>query len=116
MVAAELGIDVDAVKLLLTAGANVNTSPRSGVDAGLTSLMLAAQGDSDDCVKVLLAAGADVNAQDRVLLRTALMRAADNGAVEPVRILIAAGASANARDDDGGCSELGHSRRTQERH
>jgi ankyrin repeat protein len=56
---------VDIVKLLLAAGADVNAASRKGDDLlrGMTPLMLAALEGSEDLIQLLLDKGADVNAK-----------------------------------------------------
>lgn len=118
--------DLDVVKMLLAAGANVRATTRlgnytpllmasqtghaaviealaaAGADAkaptasGVTPLMLAAASGQPDAVKVLVARGADVNAAEPNRGETALMFAAANRRAETVRALIAAKANVNA--------------------
>jgi hypothetical protein len=85
--------DPTMAKVLLKAGANVNTT-----DKGLeTPLHSAATKGRASVAKVLLDAGANVNARDDEGL-TPLHTAAVWGHVELARMLIAAGADVNARD------------------
>jgi hypothetical protein len=87
--------DVNRVRRLLAAGADVHERNRS-CD---TALLAAARGARPEIVKLLLAAGAKVNARnDRC--ETALMLAAFSGSKETVNLLLAAGADVNARDKD----------------
>jgi ankyrin repeat protein len=118
--------DVDVVKMLLAAGANVRAITRlgnytplllasemghaavidalagAGADAkvttasGVTPLMLAAASGQADAVKALLARGADVNAAEPTRGETAVMFAAANRRADVVRALIAAKADVNA--------------------
>lgn len=78
--------DVEKVRLLAGAGADVNSSS----DFGRTPLMLAAQGGWAPTVKLLLERGAEATAG-------ALTAAAFRGNLEVVRLLLAAG----ARDNNG---------------
>jgi len=117
--------DVEMVKMLIAAGANVkaatrlgaitpifmaceNGSPKAieallnaGVDAnsvkanGTTALMIAASSGSAAAVNVLLARGADINAKEAVHGQTALMFAAALNRDEAIRALLAKGADAN---------------------
>lgn len=117
--------DLETAKLLLAAGAGVNTETRiggitplfiactngnapmisllvkSGASAkavkpnGTTALMIAASSGSVDAVKVLTDAGADVNATEKVHGQTALMFAAALNRVDAVMFLMASNADAN---------------------
>ena len=117
--------DLEMVKLLLSAGANVKAGTRegaitplfmactngnagiigamlkAGADAnavnanGTTALMTAAASGSVDAVKVLLDSGADVKVKERVHGQTALMFAAALNRDEVVRVLMAHGAEPN---------------------
>lgn len=69
-------------------------------DAGLSSVMYAAQGGYCRVMELLIDAGADVNAQDEDGL-TPLHFAASSGCAEACRMLINAGADPDAIDDDG---------------
>ena len=86
----------EIVKLLVAAGADVNTASRKEEDllAGMTPLMLAAVSGSEDLVQLLLAKGADVNAKTPSGLTALLMakscESAKNRGV--IRRLEAAGA------------------------
>ena len=118
--------DVELVKMLLTAGANVRATTRlgnytpllmasesgsagaiesliaSGADtkavtaSGVTPLMFASAAGQSDAVKTLLAHGADVNAAEPGRGTTALMFAAANRRSEAIRALIAAHGDVNA--------------------
>jgi ankyrin repeat protein len=117
--------DLDMVKMLLGAGANVKAATRegaitplfmactngnaavieallnAGADAksvkanGTTPLMTAAASGSVDAVKVLLDRGAEINAKESVHGQTALMFAAALNRADAVRLLLARGADAN---------------------
>ncbi len=85
--------DTEAVKMLLAAGAEVNTQDNYNKE---TPLNQAARRDHTEIVKALIAAGADVNAKDEDN-STALMSAAYCGKIEIVQMLLAAGADVNAQ-------------------
>jgi ankyrin repeat protein len=117
--------DLETVKLLLAAGANVRAATRegaitplfmacvngdapmieallkAGADAnsvksnGATALMTAAASGSADAVKVLLDHGADVNAKETVHGQTALMFAAALNRDATIKVLTAHGAEVN---------------------
>jgi len=117
--------DLEMVKTLLAAGANVNATTREGVITplfmactngnaavietllkagagansvkanGTTALMLAASSGSAGAVKVLLDHGAAINAKETVHGQTALMFAAALNRDAVVRLLMARGADAN---------------------
>jgi ankyrin repeat protein len=98
MYAAALG-SLDAMKLLVEAGADVN----SANDFGATALMWCA-GDLAKA-RYLLSMGADVKARSKVG-RTPLMIAANcDGSVEIARLMIEKGADVKAKDE-GGASVL----------
>ena len=78
----------DIVKLLLSAGANVN------FNKGTTALIEAAGQSFDDCAAVLLEAGADVNVTD-TYGRTALIAAAEADSIGCVHSLLKSGATVN---------------------
>jgi ankyrin repeat protein len=84
--------DIEAVKLLLAAGADPNVKGNYGV----TPLMLA----DESTVPILLAARADVNAHDD-FSKTSLMYIAEKGGVRAVSLEVANGADVNARDKNG---------------
>jgi ankyrin repeat protein len=114
--------DVDLIKMLLAAGANVKATTRlanytpllmaaeigsagaidaliaAGADpkgttaSGVTPLMFASAAGQADAVKTLVARGADVNAAEPTRGTTPLMFAAANRRTEAIRALLAAGA------------------------
>ncbi len=94
------GGHADVVRILLKAGATVNTpSP----DDGFTALMTAAEAGHGEVVPILLAAGADPNARgwptgQRNGGMTALMLAAGSGHLAVVQALLEAGASIHIKD------------------
>jgi ankyrin repeat protein len=90
MYAAALG-NIDAMKLLLRAGADVNA--RNAFDA--TALMWCI--NQPHMVRLLLAKGADVNARS-TMGRTPLLLAAAYGNTEVLKLLLAKGANVLTRD------------------
>ena len=88
--------DVDAIRVLLAEGADVNA--RYG--DGTTALHWAAHLDSEDLVTLLITSGADVNTADDHGV-TALSLAALNGSVALVQTLLEAEANPNAAHTNG---------------
>jgi ankyrin repeat protein len=118
--------DVDLIKMLLAAGANVKATTRlanytplllaseagsagaidaliaAGADpkgtsaSGVSPLMFASAAGHADAVKTLIARGADVNAAEPTRGTTALMFAAANRRTDTMRALLAAGAKVEA--------------------
>lgn len=95
VVACERG-DVAAIRMLLDAGADANTT----LTGGESALMVAARTGKPEPVKLLLAKGARLEAQDRKG-QTSLMWAAAEGHTEVVQMLIAAGANVRAQVKSG---------------
>ncbi len=93
--------NVDAVRLLLGAGARVRAANRYGV----TPLSLACTNGNAAIAEALVAAGADVNAA-LPGGETPLMTAARTGAADLVKALVARGARVDARDDRRGQTAL----------
>jgi uncharacterized protein len=118
--------NVEAVDLLLRAGANAKVANRYGVTplsvaatggnaaiierliaagadpnatmpGGETPLMTAARTGRPDAIRVLIVHGADVNAREAIRGQTALMWAAAEGNAAAIRALIEGGADVNAR-------------------
>ena len=89
--------DADAIKRLLSAGANPNATN----DLGWTALMSAAGGGHADVVEMLLASGANLEAKSEHSSNTALIIAAHKKHPKIVKILLAAGANPNAAKDNG---------------
>lgn len=89
---------VEAVKVLLENGADVNQKPPSRFQN--TALDAAVAGDHLDVVRVLLAAGADANVRSEANY-TSLHKAAVHGNLEIVRLLLDHGADPNAARDGG---------------
>ena len=88
--------NIEVVKQLLAAGANVNAKNKWGG----TPLHWAARGGHKEIVELLIAKGANVNAKNDED-GTPLHLAADRGHTEVVELLITAGADVNAKDDEG---------------
>ena len=96
LVAAAAAQDTTAVRALLAAGVDPDTSRADGV----TALLWAAHRDDLDLVDLLLQAGADVDAADDHGV-TPLQRAAENASPATVDRLLAAGADVNAAQTSG---------------
>jgi ankyrin repeat protein len=97
MTAARTGT-VDAVKVLLARGANVDAREPS---KGQTALMWAAAENNATVIKVLAEAGADIRAQSNTGRFTPLMFAVRAGHLEATRALLDAGANVNTTLPDG---------------
>ena len=95
-IAAVAGGDIDAVKMFLDAGTDVNAKD----DEGWTPLHGAASEGHKEIVEMLITNDADVNAKT-TWGGTPLHRAAIYGYKEIAEVLIAAGADVNAKYDDG---------------
>lgn len=89
--------DLDAVRALLTHGADVNETEGDGV----TALHWAARRGDAEMVRVLLVAGANPRAATRAGRYTPLHLAAERGSGEVVQALVAAGADVNAATSTG---------------
>lgn len=100
--------DLEAVKVLIARGADVNEIPKGM--GYLTPLMWA--GDNMEIVDYLLEHGADPNKKD-IRGQTALIRAIGMGNTNLVRKLIAKGANVNERDASGKNIALGYAKATQ---
>src|SRR5260370_2565955 len=83
---------VDAIKILLDAGAGVNA--KNGLD--ITPLIYGALEPAK--VKMLVAAGADVNAQSKIGRTPLIVAAGHPGGAETVRLLLSKGADPKAKD------------------
>src|SRR5947209_8227672 len=93
--------DVESVKQLIQAGANVNVTNRYGV----SPLSLACLNGSAAVVEQLLKAGADANTTQRGA-ETVLMTAARTGVTDVLTLLLAHGADVNARERTRGQTAL----------
>ncbi len=97
--------DIDRVRKLIKAGANVNENIRGGTYYGETPLMLAAGKGSVEIIQELIKAGANVNADagfdfpkaGKPVLRYAI----DSGSLEAVNVLLKAGAQVDAWTAEG---------------
>lgn len=94
--------DVEAVKSLISRGANVNFRNKDGE----TALTFTAAWNQPQALKVLLASGADPNIVDHTG-GTALMLAAQHGTAQMVRELLRYHADPNVKDT-AGFSALNH--------
>ena len=83
--------DLDSVRTLMTAGADVNAAQGDG----MTALHWAAFHDNVEVADLLLAADADVSVQTRVGALTPLWFAASNGNADMVDWLLTTEADAN---------------------
>ncbi|HEV2445115.1 MAG TPA: ankyrin repeat domain-containing protein, partial [Candidatus Sulfopaludibacter sp.] len=86
--------DVDMVKMLLAAGANVKVATR---EEGITPLFMACQNGDAAIIEALLKAGADAKALNGNGT-TALMTAAASGSVDAVKALVEHGADVKAKE------------------
>jgi ankyrin repeat protein len=94
--------NVEIVRLLLDASANVDATTRNGA---LTPLHVGAEAGSAAVVELLLQAGADANIKSTRDV-TALHLAAAAGSVETVQALMEHGADVNARESAAGQTPL----------
>ena len=97
MAAAASGADLDLIKALIAAGADVHAKHWEDV----TALMFAARTGNVETVKTLIEAGADVKAAT-TKGNTAIMFASVNGHADIIKVLLDAGADATATDNCGG--------------
>jgi len=86
----------EVIKILLAAGADVNTIQNN--ELGATALIMASNRGHAEIVKILLDGGADVNAQSESegVYGPALIEASGNGHIDVAKILVDAGADVNA--------------------
>jgi ankyrin repeat protein len=94
--------DLDMVKMLIAAGANVKVTTRDGA---ITPLFVACQNGNAAMIEALLKGGADakaVNANGT----TALMTAASSGSADAVQVLMAHGADVKAKESVHGQTAL----------
>ena len=105
--AAQFG-DIELVRILLNAGADVNAPPTDSILLSRhTALQAAAKNGNIELVQILLDAGADINASpSKYVGRTALRAGAENGNIEVVKILLCAGADINTPPGDCGLTAL----------
>jgi len=89
--------EVEAVRLLLAGGADVNIASGDG----MTPLHWAAERGESEIARLLLAAGADVTAGTRIGAYTPLHLAAKRGRTGVSRLLIEAGAAVTATTESG---------------
>jgi ankyrin repeat protein len=92
MYAAESG-SIDAVRVILAAGADVNASN----DFGATALMWGI--NDQEKVKTLVAAGADVRARSKMGRTPLLLAAANDGSSATVKLLLDRGTNPTERDN-----------------
>ncbi|MCX6770514.1 MAG: ankyrin repeat domain-containing protein [Candidatus Micrarchaeota archaeon] len=91
--------DVEKMRLLIAAGANVNAMSTSG-ETALSRAVSYHQDSPVEVVKLLIANGAGLEIRDKNGI-TALMYAGMNGQIDSVKLLIEAGADVNAKDSYG---------------
>lgn len=101
LMCAAAAADLDSVRLLLDAGADINAKPNMNVDGfifggGRTPLMWAAFLGAEPVAKLLLERGAKIDAFSQV--GSALGQAAWGGQVDMARLLLDAGAPVDQRD------------------
>ncbi len=101
LMAAAASGDIDSVRLLLDAGAEINAKPNMTVDGfimggGRTPLMWAAYLDNEPLAKLLLERGAKIDIFTQI--GSALGQAAWGGHVGVARVLLDAGAPVDQRD------------------
>lgn len=94
--------DLDTMKLLLSAGANVKAATREG---SLTPLALACTNGNPATIEVLLKAGADANSAN-ANGTTALMTASAAGNPEAAKLLLKHGADVKAKESAHGQTAL----------
>lgn len=94
--------DLDMVKLLLAAGANVKVGTREGA---ITPLFMACTNGNAAIIEALLKAGADANAVN-ANGTSALMTASAAGNADAVKVLIDHGANVNAKESAHGQTAL----------
>jgi uncharacterized protein len=99
---AALHDDLDMVKMLIAAGANVKVATREGA---ITPLFMACQNGNAAIIEALLKAGADANAVN-ANGTTVLMTAAASGNADAVKVLISSGADVKAKESAHGQTAL----------
>jgi ankyrin repeat protein len=94
--------DLEMLKMLLAAGADVKATTREGA---ITPLLMACVGGNAAMIEALLNAGADANSK-KANGTTALMTASASGSAEAVKVLLDHGADVNARESAHGQTAL----------
>jgi len=89
--------DIDAVRILVSAGVNPNAEDQHG----RTPLMWAAESGSTDIVKYLLSKGADVNQQNNEGDTALSWASGEEHTSEVIKVLLRAGANINLKDQRG---------------
>ena len=91
--------DINAVKALIAAGADVNHQEDDM--RGYTPLRLAVGGNNPEMVKLLLSKGADINHKDKSTGYTHLMMALNSSQIEMAKLLVSEGADINLKSNGG---------------
>ncbi len=91
------GVDVEIIKSLLDAGADLSIKDKDG----FSPFYAAVDEENIEIVKYLLTRGADVHELNGVNNLTALFPAANNGNLDIANVLIDAGININAKDNEG---------------
>ena len=94
--------DLDMVRLLVSAGANVRSTTRNG---DISPLFMACTNGNAAVIEVLMKAGADANSV-KANGTTALMMAAASGSTDAVKTLLDHGANVNAKESAHGQTAL----------
>jgi ankyrin repeat protein len=94
--------DIEMVKMLLAAGANVKVATREGA---ITPLFMACTNGNAAIIEALLKAGADANAVN-ANGTTAVMTAAASGSADAVKVLVYYGADVKAKESAHGQTAL----------
>ncbi|MGA3159875.1 MAG: ankyrin repeat domain-containing protein [Terracidiphilus sp.] len=92
---------LEAIKLILAHGGNINTVDGSG----MTALHIASQQSNKDVVALLLENGAQINAESKSL-DTPLSFALDSGSIDTVQVLLDHGAKPDTRPNSIGFTPL----------
>ena len=93
-------LNLEAVRILLDANANVNTKDKYN----RTPLLMIDENieeNTAEIVRLLIQKGADVNVQTKSEKSSVLMFACDDNNLEIVKMLLEAGANPNLKDEDG---------------
>lgn len=101
LIACRTGANPEAVRTLLAAGANINTTDCYNQTPLILGVAAPGGHDRIDIVGALLDAGADVNNEQGYARATPLAFACVASNMEMVQFLISAGADVNHRDRDG---------------